>query len=93
MAGYETETNGFTSDGPDQINTRPGHGCKSRSNGSVILHAYGSPGETFDVQASTNLQTWQDLGATIADTNGIVSYDDTNASLFPTRFYYTIPQF
>ncbi len=59
----------------------------------MILHAYGSPGETFDFQASTNLQTWQDPLATWSPiTNGIVSYDDTNAPLFSSRFYYTIPQ-
>jgi hypothetical protein len=89
VAGYETETNGFTS--MILIKYSP-VALQKQSNGSVILHAYGSPGETFDIQASTNLQTWQDLGDIIADTNGVVSYDDTNASLFPSRFYYTIPQ-
>ena len=65
---------------------------QKQSNGDFILHAYGSPGESFDLQASTNLQTWQDLGNVVADTNGIVSFDDTNAPLFPNRFYYTVPQ-
>ena len=65
---------------------------QKQSNGNVILHAYGSPGETFDLQASTNLQTWQDLGTIAADTNGNVLFDDTNAALFPNRFYYTVPQ-
>jgi hypothetical protein len=89
VAGYETETNGFTS--MILIKYSPVT-LESQSNGNVILHANGSPGETFDIQASTNLQTWQDLGRIIADTNGVVSFNDTNALLFPARFYYTLPQ-
>ncbi len=89
VAGYETETNGFTS--MILIKYSPVTGRK-QSNGNFILHAYGSPGEIFDLQASTNLQTWQDLGNFIADTNGLMQFTDTNASLFPARFYYTIPK-
>jgi hypothetical protein len=89
VAGYETETNGFTS--MILIKYSPVTGQK-QSNGNFILHAYGSPGETFDVQASTNLQTWQDLGDVVADTNGLAQFDDTNAPSFNQRFYYTLPQ-
>ncbi len=89
VAGYETETNGFTS--MILIKYAP-VAAQKQSNGDFILHAYGSPGETFDIQASTNLQTWQDLGPIIADTNGVVLFDDTNAPLFPNRFYFTIPK-
>jgi hypothetical protein len=56
---------------------------QKQSNGNFILQAYGSPGETFDLQASTNLQTWQDLGSVIADTNGVALFEDTNAPPFP----------
>jgi hypothetical protein len=89
VAGCETETNGFTS--MILIKYAPVAGQK-QSNGNFILHAYGSPGESFDLQASTNLQTWQDLGSVIADTNGVALFEDTNAPLFPNRFYYTVPQ-
>ena len=89
VAGYETETNGFTS--MILIKYAPVT-VKKQSNGNFILDAYGSPGESFDIQASTNLQTWQDLGDVIADTNGVVQFVDTNASSFPARFYYTVPQ-
>jgi hypothetical protein len=89
VSGYETETNGFTS--MILIKYSPVSGRK-QSNGNFILHAYGSPGESFDLQASTNLQTWQDLGSFVADTNGIALFEDTNAPLFPNRFYYTLPQ-
>ncbi|HEY3855035.1 MAG TPA: SBBP repeat-containing protein [Verrucomicrobiae bacterium] len=89
VAGYETETNGFTSMilikySPVTLQQQP--------NGNFILHASGSPGETFDIQASTNLQTWQDLGSITADTNGIALFEDTNAPLFPNRFYYAAPK-
>ena len=89
VAGYETETNGFTS--MILIKYSP-VALQKQPNGSVILHAYGSPGETFDIQASTNLQTWQDLGNAVADTNGVVQFADTNAPSFNQRFYYAVPQ-
>ncbi|HEY3857086.1 MAG TPA: SBBP repeat-containing protein [Verrucomicrobiae bacterium] len=89
VAGYETETNGFTSMILIKYSSVSG---QKQSNGNFILHASGSPGESFDIQASTNLQSWQDLGSVIADTNGIALFEDTNAPLFPVRFYYTIPK-
>jgi hypothetical protein len=56
------------------------------------LQAQGSPGESFDVQASTDLQIWQDLGQSLADTNGFFQFDDTNAPQYNARFYLTLPQ-
>jgi hypothetical protein len=89
VAGYETETNGFTS--MILIKYSPVT-VQKQSNGNFILQASGSPGESFDIQGSTNLQSWVDLGDVIADTNGLVQFADTNAASFPARFYYTIPQ-
>ncbi len=63
-----------------------------RSDGTVILQAQGSPGESFDIEASQDLLNWLDLGTFLADTNGLLQFDDTNASAFPNRFYYTSPQ-
>jgi hypothetical protein len=63
-----------------------------RSDGTVQLQAQGSPGESFDVKASTDLQTWLDIGSVIADTNGLLQFDDTNAPNFDFRFYLTNPQ-
>ena len=60
-------------------------------NGNIILRTYGSPGKSFDFLASTSLQTWQDLGIVIADTNGFVQFTDTNASIYSSRFYQSIP--
>jgi hypothetical protein len=89
VAGYETETNGFTE--MVLIKYSPVT-VQKQSNGNFILQAYGSPGENFNIQASTNLQTWQDIGRVVADTNGLVQFSDTNASNFNGRFYYTVPQ-
>ncbi len=63
-----------------------------RSDGTVLLQAQGSPGESFDVQASGNLQTWLDLGQSAADSNGLFQFDDTNAPQYNARFYLTTPQ-
>jgi hypothetical protein len=63
-----------------------------RSDGTVILQAQGSPGESFDIEASENLLNWLDLGIATADTNGLMQFDDTNAPNHPARFYYTSPQ-
>jgi outer membrane protein assembly factor BamB len=63
-----------------------------RSDGTVILQAQGSPGEVFDIEASTDLLNWLDLGSVLADTNGLMQFDDTNAPAYPARFYYTTPQ-
>jgi hypothetical protein len=95
VAGYEAETNGSTSlvlIKYSPVIISPVITLSLQSNGNVIVQTYGSPGESFDVQASTNLQTWEDLGDVIADTNGLVQFADTNAPSFACRFYYTVPQ-
>jgi hypothetical protein len=63
-----------------------------RSDGTVLLQAQGSPGESFDIQASADLQSWLDLGIFTADTNGLLQFADTNAPNFTSRFYFTHPQ-
>ena len=63
-----------------------------QADGTVLLQVQGAPGQSFDVQASSNLQTWLDLGSVTAGINGIAQYEDTNAPLFDWRYYLTIPQ-
>jgi len=65
---------------------------KKQANGSFLLQAQGSPGESFDIQATADLLNWLDLGTVLADTNGLMQFADTNASNFPSRFYITNPQ-
>jgi hypothetical protein len=90
VAGYETTAAGGTE--MLVIKYAPGPFLKKEANGSFLLEAVGAAGENFDFQASTNLVNWQDLGITNADTNGLVQFLDTNAPLFPYRFYLTNPQ-
>jgi len=74
------------------IKYAPGPFLKKEANGSFLLQAIGAAGENFDFQASTNLVNWQDLGTNTADSNGLVQFVDTNAPLFPYRFYIATPQ-
>jgi hypothetical protein len=63
-----------------------------KPDGTVLLETQGFPGESFDIEASIDLLNWLDLGTVLADTNGLMQFDDTNAPNFPSRFYYTNPQ-
>ena len=90
VTGYATVAGGGTE--MVTIKYAPGPLLQKQSNGSILLQAVGAAGQNFDIQASTNLQTWQDLGTNTADTNGMLQYTDTNAPLFDRRFYLTIPQ-
>jgi hypothetical protein len=89
VTGYETLPGGGT--GIVTIKYAP-ISIQRQTNGTVLIEAQGSPGEMFDIEASTNLQTWLDLGTVTADTNGLIQFDDTNAPNLPARFYYTNPQ-
>jgi hypothetical protein len=89
VAGYDTTTAGGTEMvlikySPVTLQRKP--------DGTVLLETQGSPGESFDIQASTDLQSWLDLGNVLADTNGLMQFDDTNAPQYNARFYYTNPQ-
>jgi hypothetical protein len=76
VAGYDTTAAGGTEMvlikySPVVLQPQP--------NGTVILQAQGSPGESFDIQASADLLHWLDLGTFLADTNGLMQFTDTNA--------------
>jgi hypothetical protein len=89
VTGYETLPGGGT--GIVTIKYIP-VSLQRRSDGTVLLEVQGSPGESFDIQASSDLQSWFDLGTVLADTNGLMQFDDTNAPNFPARFYVPKPQ-
>ena len=63
-----------------------------RADGTVLLQAQGTNGESFDFQGSTDLMNWLDLGSVLADSNGVAQFQDTNASNYNWRFYITSPQ-
>ena len=89
VTGYDTTTEGGTE--IVTIKYSPVT-LQRRSDGTVILQAQGAPGESFDIEASSDLLNWLDLGSVLADTNGLMQFDDTNAPAYPARFYYATPQ-
>ncbi len=89
VTGYETTATG----GTEIVTIKyPPFAFQRLGNGNFLLQAQGSPNENFDVQASSNMQTWQDLGISPADSNGLFQYLDTNAPQHPARFYVPLPQ-
>jgi hypothetical protein len=89
VTGYETLPGGGT--GIVTIKYAP-ISIQRQTNGTVLIETQGFPGESFDIQASSDLLNWLDLGSVLADTNGLMQFDDTNAPKFPARFYYTNPE-
>ena len=61
------------------------------ANAQIQLQATGGlSGFSYAIQATTNLAPaiqWSNLGTALADSGGHVSFTDTNAGLFPRRFY------
>ncbi len=89
VAGYDTPIGGGTEMVLIKYSPITVH---HEANGDFQLEAQGAPSEPFDIQASTNLDTWLDLGDFDADTNGLLQFTDTNASQYNSRFYQAIPQ-
>jgi hypothetical protein len=56
-------------------------------NGQIQTHFPGIPGRNYRIQASTNLNTWQDIGTVTCDLSGVLQFQDTNATQFSRRFY------
>ena len=42
------------------------------------------------VQATTNFPNWLDIGLGTADPNGLLQFQDTNATQYPFRFYQSV---
>jgi len=62
----------------------------SATNGAKQILGMGLSNLTYTIQAVTNLNppiTWANLGPATADNSGVFSFIDTNAPLFPMRFY------
>jgi hypothetical protein len=55
--------------------------------GSMLLQLPGLPGSSAGLGATTNLVNWTELGPVVASTNGLFQFMDTNAPLYPWRFY------
>ena len=57
------------------------------ANGNFQLQLLSSSNIAFGIDASTNLTNWEQIGSGTTDTNGVFLFLDTNAPLFPIRFY------
>ena len=57
------------------------------TNGNFQLQLTSSASTGFEIQASTNLNTWTNIGSGTTGTNGILLFQDTNAAGFPRRYY------
>jgi hypothetical protein len=90
VTGFDTTAAGGTE--MVTIKYAPSLAGSIQSNGGFLVQTQGEPGEPFDVQATTNFNTWLDLGTINADTNGNLQFLDTNAVLYNQRFYITKPQ-
>jgi hypothetical protein len=48
-------------------------------------------GNTYTVQASTNLIDWKVVGIAVADSNGVCEFEDPDSTKFPCRYYRNSP--
>jgi fibronectin type 3 domain-containing protein len=55
--------------------------------GKMNLSALGIAGHVYEVQATSNLQTWALLGKVTANASGAITYTDTKAPLYSYRCY------
>ncbi|MDB6034501.1 MAG: hypothetical protein JWM16_4839, partial [Verrucomicrobiales bacterium] len=60
-------------------------------NGTFQMLITGSPGQSFGIQASTNLVDWQTIGIDTLIASSIAWFADQDAPLFPQRFYRVLP--
>ena len=47
----------------------------------------GTPGQTYILQASTDMIHWTAISTNVADANGIISFADPDSGNYPSRFY------
>ncbi len=65
-------------------------GITPLANGVKQIQGLGLSNSTYTIEAATNLTptiTWSNLGNALATNGGVFSFTDTNAPLFPIRFY------
>jgi len=58
-----------------------------QAGGAILLQLPGLPGSSGGLGATTNFINWSELGPVVAGTNGLFQFTDTNATLYPYRFY------
>jgi hypothetical protein len=83
---------------PGQLTITPGPGQPQRilsitklPDGTVAVACAGAAGQTYLVQAASQLSAdaWQTIATNTTDLNGWMTYIDSSATNFPSRFYRT----
>ncbi len=64
----------------------------SNPEAGVKITMGGTPGQLYQVQASTNLVDWVVLTDVVASPAGYLEVLDTEAALYPTRFYRAVTE-
>lgn len=92
MAVTAYDTNGLESAFSNEISVVPGltriqvHVAANRQ---AVLTLSGPIGHTYDIQATADLRTWTAIGNVTVGSGGSFDFTDTNAPIFPKRFYRT----
>jgi len=58
-----------------------------QSNGGMKLTLSGNPGQTYVLEASTDLVHWTAISTNVTDSNGLSTFVDSDAKNYPSRFY------
>ena len=59
----------------------------SPSDGCVKASVTGTPGQTYVLQGSTDMINWTAISTNVADANGLLTFIDSDAKNYPSRFY------
>lgn len=76
----------------DELNASPKmagqiHFLKRHPNGKVQMRIKGEAGQTYILEASTNLVDWKPICVVRPDDKGNCGYEDVMARKHPSRFY------
>ncbi|HXP58848.1 MAG TPA: SBBP repeat-containing protein [Dongiaceae bacterium] len=85
VTGYSANTSGGTDITTIKYVQDPT--IQPQPGGAMLLQLPGLPGSSAGLAATTNLMNWIELGPVVANTNGLFQFTDTNATLYPHRFY------
>lgn len=70
------------------------HSLQPGLDGRMRLQCSGTPGQTYIVEASTNLLDWQAVGEANVQSDGSFQFEDAEAAKYPCRFYrVVIPEY
>jgi hypothetical protein len=55
--------------------------------GNQQLVAFGMPGKTYIIQASSNMSNWDNLTTNVVPSSSVIVFFDLTATNYPARFY------